>query len=237
MKKLKLFPTLVIDDFLDNPDKVRQMALAMDYEPTNGNYPGYRTKNLYEINPKLFNYMSQKFFSAFFDFNIPIKWNITVCFQKIYAFSNDKDAPVNDGWIHTDDDRNVLSGVLYLNPDPAPYTGTNICQPKSDDFSYNKLDSSYNDTKISLYRDNNKLENYNEKIKEFNDMFTDTIQVSNLYNRLIAFDAQSFHNANSYHFIGDEPRLTCVFFVDNIITPSMPPLERIRSLTMESHNL
>jgi len=230
------FPTLVVNDFLDNPDKVRQMALAMDYEPTNGNYPGSRTKNLNEINPKLFNYMSQKFFSAFFDFNIPIKWNITVCFQKIDAFSNDKDAPINDGWIHTDDDTNILSGVLYLNPDPAPYTGTNMCQPKSDKFSYN-IDPKYDDAKISLYRDNIKLEDYDENIREHNDMFTDTIQVSNLYNRLIAFDARSFHHANSYHFFGDEPRLTCNFFVNSITTPSIPPLERIRSHTMERYNI
>jgi hypothetical protein len=232
---MKFFPTLVIDDFLDNPDKVRQMALEMDYEPSNGRYPGVRTKSLHEVNPKLFDYLAQKFLSAFYDFNMPIKWNIIIGFQKIEAFSDEKEAPVNDGWIHPDSGC-TLAGVLYLNPNPVPYTGTNICHPKNDELNEDIL-LKYMDTKISLYRDNIKLKDYDEKIREHNDMFTNTIQVSNLYNRLIAFDASSFHQANSYHFLGNEPRLTCNFFVNSITTPSISPLERIRSHTMERYNI
>ena len=52
---MKLFPTLVVDDFLDNPDYVYNLAKDADYrDPGRTNHPGVASKlKIYQIDKKL----------------------------------------------------------------------------------------------------------------------------------------------------------------------------------------
>ena len=232
----KHFPTMIVDNFLENPDKVRKIALDMDYLPSPGHFPGVRTDNISEINIKLFEYLSARFFLLLYDFVNPVQWSLSINFQKINSFSHDKNDLVNHGWTHTDDNK-ILAGILYLNPVAQLDTGTSIL--KTNDFfdenmfMTNELQSS----KIPFYKNGNKPNNYENNLKKHNDMFSETVNVSNVYNRLIMLDAFEFHRAQNYYSFEQEPRLICTFFVDKLSTDSLTPLERIRKQTMEHYGL
>ena len=65
-----------------------------------------------------------------------------------------------------------------------------------------------------------------KKLKELEKtQFDETINVSNIYNRLISFDADEYHAAQNYFGQDNESRLILVFFVSKFDAHSMP-LER-----------
>jgi hypothetical protein len=232
----KYFPTIIVDDFLENPDKIRKMALDMNYFPNEGHYPGTRTKNLSEIDEQLFNYLTSRFFLILYDFNLTVNWTLTIQFQSILPFSENKNDLINHAWTHVDSNK-ILAGVLYLNPNAQLDTGTNIYK-NNDSFDDNifKMDM-LSQTRIPFYKDGNKPTNYEENLKKHNNMFSETINISNIYNRLIMFDAFEYHRAQNYYSVTGEPRLICNFFVDELSTDSLTPLERLRKHKMEHFNL
>lgn len=222
----KLFPTIIVDNFLDDPDYVRDRALKMEFIPTNGTYPGKRTFSLNEIDSELFNTLSQKFFAVHYDFLNPVEWNLSVYFQLIEPFSNDKQNSFNHGWIHRDYNK-ILAGVLYLTPDADPDSGTSLFKPKTSENEVELLEDEQSE-RNDLY--NNKivdLESYTKRLHSFNSNFIETVCVKNIYNRLISFDSNEWHGANNFH-TGTESRLTLVYFVDSIKSLSVPAVERVR---------
>jgi hypothetical protein len=229
------FPTIVVDNFLENPDKVRQLALSMQYSKSSGEYPGERTKHLGDVNRNLFNYLCSKFFSLNYDFMSPIKWNTTIYFQKIYPLSSNKFDITNMGWVHADYNK-VMGAVLYLNPNIDLDTGTHICKPNDINFDIESMDKEQ-DVRIPYYRDNIKSDNYEENLIKNNSLFTDTVCVSNLYNRLIAFDGTTFHHANNLFSTNEEPRLICNIFVNTIEAAVPTPIERLNLCKMEDYGL
>ena len=49
----------IVDNFFQDPDKVRDIALSVKYESTT-DYPGYRSRQIHEINKDLWDYMSYR---------------------------------------------------------------------------------------------------------------------------------------------------------------------------------
>lgn len=227
----KLFPVLIVDDFLENPDKIREIALAMEYYPNNGSYPGKRTKSLHEINKKLHDYFANKFLSIYYDFNRNnIEWIINISFQITTPYDSNKKSSFNNGWIHTD--KNILlAGVLYLTPDADINSGTCIYKVKDHELDSNLLESNP-ETRLDLYKNNIKSKSYKSNLDNFSNNFIETVTVKNIYNRLISFDGSNWHSAQSLH-AGDLPRLTAVFFVESLKSTSEPPIIRINHFLYE----
>jgi hypothetical protein len=222
----QLFPTTVVDHFLEDPDKIRNLALNMEYIDSDGRYPGKRTKPVHQINKELHDYLCNKFFSVFYDFLHPVNWNIELTFQLIDSFDESESSAFNKGWIHLDNDR-VIGGVLYLTPDANLESGTSIYLPKPT-LSEEEFNEVYNDPqepRFALYKDGIKHTEYQKHLNKFNSNFIETVNVKNVYNRLIAFDANSWHAAQNFH--GTAPRLTLNIFVNSINSISHPPLDRI----------
>jgi hypothetical protein len=220
----KLFPTVIVDDFLEDPDYIRNRALQMEFFPTNGTYPGKRTTSLNEIDPELFDCVCKKFFAVHYDFLNPVEWNLSVYFQLIEPFSDDKQNSFNHGWIHRDYNK-ILAGILYLTPDADPDSGTSLFKPKTPEVELVEDEQS---ERNDLY--NNKevdLECYTKRLHSFNSNFIETIRIKNIYNRLISFDSNEWHGANNFQ-TGTGSRLTMVYFVDTIKSLSIPAVERVR---------
>ena len=57
--------------------------------------------------------------------------------------------------------------------------------------------------------------NLNSGTSIFNDASKETINISNVYNRLIMYDGNPFHRANHFH-TGQNERLTLVWFIKNL---------------------
>ena len=123
------FPITIVDNFFEDPDAIVKEAKTLKYfNPQTGNWPGTRTKNLHLELPKLHMYFTQKLNSIFFEDN-PDYWETSCHFQAIDPLHEDQYHKKNRGWIHTDDNT-WFGGIVYLNRDPEPDTGTSIYSAK-----------------------------------------------------------------------------------------------------------
>ena len=203
------WPTICVDNFYDDPDKVREFALGLDYAPAeDGRWPGKRSKEILEIDEEFMLKFGHKLMSHYFDLEATeVRWKISSQFQLIEPYDNDINSPKNIGWIHYDDA--VLGGLIYLNKEPNPNSGTSL---------YAVIDSAkYGKDQIAkekFYLKGND-ENYEKLLNEHNENFIETVKFSNQYNRLISFDSTLPHGANNFT-ISNESRLTQVFFVHDV---------------------
>jgi hypothetical protein len=216
---MRNFPVAVIDNFFNEPDKVRKFALHQEFKrDETSKYPGLRTDCLSVIEPSLYNEFLKKFFSVYYDFKFEkLNWVVSAQFQKT-------DNSFDSGWIHYDNDghsNNKVAGVIYLTPNAPLRSGTSIYKPKNNVL----IPSIYSlEKNIHYYANGNseELKNLKEQIKE---QFDETINISNVYNRLISFDAGEYHAAQNYFGQDNESRLILVFFVTRLDAQLMP-LER-----------
>jgi hypothetical protein len=216
-------PVTVFDNFLDDPNKVRNWALQQEYFPASlGKWPGLRTKALHELNKPLFDLICRKFFSQFFDLENQkeIKWEVTMNFQNV-------DDKYHSGWIHSDEETSQITGILYLSPNSNLDGGTSIFREKSNvvqhvhEHTVKKQDSYTK--KVSI-----------EEVKKYKDVhnsqFEETIRISNVYNRLICFDSHLHHAAQNFFGSDINARLTLVFFVKKLFV-NTTPVSRVRRIT------
>lgn len=215
------FPVTVIDDFFDDPDSVREFALAQEYETDQeGNWPGKRTKPIHELNPAFFNLFVNKIVSVFYDFSsVEIKWTAAAHFQLI-------DKSYQEGWVHLD--KSLASAVIYLSKD-ARGSGTTIYRP-IDTLSCGIKN---NNEKVDLFKHCSLGDDLGFLREENNQQFRPTVSVESEYNRLVLFDGHMYHAANN--FFGDEKedsRLTLICFLKNISFSSYQglPVSRLKTL-------
>ena len=199
-----LFPTTVIDGFLDNPDILREYALAQNFsiDPT-GQWPGKRSASLFDLSKDLFIEYHNKIFSIFYKKNSNYDYQGESFFQLV-------DKSYNKGWVHRDNA--TLTAILYLTPGAS--SGTSIYEKNNVIFN----EYTYMDKKTESYLSTNRniidIDSYNQN-------FTETINVRGLYNRLIIFDGNAHHGA--HNFFGEDKidsRLTLVSFIEFFNIPS-----------------
>tara|TARA_Y100000004_G_scaffold178717_1_gene221539 strand:+ start:327 stop:974 length:648 start_codon:yes stop_codon:yes gene_type:complete len=215
-----MYPTLIVDDFFENPDAIVDYANSLDYYPTTGEYPGERSKCLSKLDGDLYQTICSDILDSFY----PNKKYMFVCeiqFQRIKPFHEDKYHPRNRGWIHRDSQVH-FGGIIYLDKNPEPDTGTSIYENvgiigKSDECMEIKKDF-YTGKSVpdDLYE---AAFNYTNKDLE------ETITVKNKYNRLFCFNSKQHHAAQTYGS-GENVRLTLSFFFRDIASPFNPPLYR-----------
>ena len=220
---MRNFPTICVDDFYTDPDAVRNFALEQDFCYSSPEWPGRRTKNLDEISPIFFQSFCKKLFSIYYDLeDREITWKVRTNFQLVKPYSEDENSPKNVGCIHRDDWQDIdgsniiCAGIIYLTPKINRNCGTSI---------FKRINYRLNDTtaKQDLYG-NNIDTGFDQVINEQDQQFEETARFYNYYNRLVSFDASSYHGVNSFY--SDEPRLTQPFFVCYINSDQKYPLTR-----------
>lgn len=193
----------IFDNFYDDPDAVREMALRLKYEKI-GNAPGFRSvihdAAYHEsLRLKLCVLLNREveMMHEYTPDSIPFSW----CHRGHYS------------WIHTDFGENVRdwlietnreawAGVLFLTPDAPTNTGTALYRHKA---SGSEMET-HEDGDLN-YKMWNDLEN--EQLDEW-----DVIgYCGNVYNRFVAFNAQYWHrNVGAFGSSLEDGRLTQVFF-------------------------
>jgi len=103
--------TLIVDNFLDKPDLVRQSALSLDFYRS-GSFPGLRTDRADHDYEK---YIKEKL-EKILNLNISGFYQDSFCFQ--LCLEN------NETWIHHDETH--WAGILYLTPEAPVSAGTAI---------------------------------------------------------------------------------------------------------------
>jgi hypothetical protein len=236
LPKMQNFPAIMLDGFYEDPDAVREFALAQEYvndSDSIGYYPGIRTKPLHELNPELFNMFAKRFFSLFYDIDDgrTVNWTVYSAFHKIPLLDKDPNSLKNRGWVHVDGC--ITAGVIYLNKNADPNSGTSVFAFKEGltHATFKDRFDPIEDTKMALFKSKTPQELANrteEEDKSFmdavqinNDMFIETARFQNAYNRLVSYDGTQFHAANGYES-NEEFRLTQVFFVHEVHSYGSP---------------
>ena len=211
------FPTVIVDNFYKEPDKVREFALKQQFLDSPGNYPGKRTKFIHELNRDLFVGFCSKLFSIYYP-QPDIKWLVNTAFWKVSTLDNNPLSPKNMGWIH--EDGCLAAGVVYLTPGFNNKLGTTI-------YKQVKQKEPIDSKSMHKFYSSNIDDNFDENITKNNSVFEETTKVGNEYNRLICFDGKISHSP-SHYYMGNETRLVQVFFIQNIESSISSPLRRIR---------
>lgn len=198
---------IVLDDFFDNPDEVRELALSLPYaRPKRTNYPGERTADLSICAPDHFAMWKEKFMDIFggcYDG----EWRFSTQFQRIPVLTDDPEA--NEGWIHSDPMEDI-GGVIYLNKVFDPDAGTSFVRPKP---GTDPQTNAHLRFRNDYYGGRNGITTEEfVKAKNFNnEKYEEDIVVSNNYNRLVTFNCKKPHKQTTFGKVGDY-RLTQVFF-------------------------
>ena len=207
IKKHKPFPTIIVDNFFEDPHKVIQLANSLDYtDSAEDNYawPGKRSTPIHEADYSFFNDTVVKVLSTYFPFAKVSYNDARLRFQKVSSI-------YEDGWVHRDD--NLITFIIYLNNTKTIDGGTSIYVPKNPhpedhDMTINT------DKKNESFKDPNKVKEYEAYRLENNNQFEETIRVNNVFNRCVMFNAPSYHKANGFNTIDNsDDRLTLIGFI------------------------
>jgi len=210
VKRQHKFPTIIIDNFFETPCLVREYALTQKFSKNQqGNFPGYRTDPINELDHEFYKLFANKLFTYFTlpgqDFNYILDCH----FQYI-------NAAFDKGWVHCDTyTKYDFAGVVYLNPDPPSNTGTTIYEVTDKTDQYKKWEMI---TQLKLdYMGDTCSQEEKEKIHvsrdEYNSIFDIKDTISNVYNRCLIFSASQQHSEQN--FFGTDKydsRLTLPFF-------------------------
>lgn len=201
MKRLaSQIPIKVIDNFLEAPELWRRFALKQEfYSDYLSNFPGKYTKQLTEINPNLFHSLAGKLMQHLQGYTH---------FQELEISFRLADASYGAGWIHHDDPKYNVVGLIYLNPEPPTNSGTILYT------NIKKIDKSYQDYKLqefsSLPEERQLFDKHKEDQRSF---FKKNMTIHNVFNRCAIYSPLIWHSADT--FFGDNTlnsRLTINFF-------------------------
>jgi hypothetical protein len=171
------YTSIIIDDFYENPDEVREFALTQDYNVT-GNFPGNRTIPF--LNESTIEHIA----SHIEPYHGKISW-VTDEYTGAFQYTTQEDR----SWIHADEN-NDWAGVLYLTPNAPLSGGTGIFKHKATGvYKIPRLSSGeINEPLMELiYRDSRDMTKW--EIVDF---------IGNKYNRLVIYQGDLFHSSLDY---------------------------------------
>jgi len=215
---MDLVPITIVDGFFKDPDYIRSEALKLDFK-RESSAPGPRAvcpTNIAEV-------VSKKVFSLLLDMNKHVvEGQLIMHFQLTTK-------ELEHGWVHTDaNGKNYFAGVVYLTPNAPLSGGTSMYKTINGDSDLSLADD-LQAIKRSVYLGKtNNLEEFKEAREKNNSLFYKTVEVSNVYNRLVMYPANEFHSENKlFGETKEDARLTLVFFVTHIASNSMLPIDRM----------
>jgi hypothetical protein len=216
-----LLPVSVVDGFFDEPDQIRNYALGLTSEPdSEGKWPGSRTANLAEINPKLFDHTCRRIASLFWDTRDPnefVQWQAQGGFQLV-------DSSYQSGWVHHDAGEELFTAIIYLTPNASTSTGTSIWELKD---RIVPIPTAAKEAKFPALRQELDATTATLARQELNNYYTESIRVNNKYNRAIIFDSHLYHAAGEFDTL-TEDRLTLTIFFSKLGSSKLSPIQRLK---------
>lgn len=183
---------LIVDDFYEDPDKIRNFALKQNFkdcvEAGAGNqWPGKRSMFLHNLDQDIHQEFHNNFLGSILE-NNPIKYsgyletNFQLCFESD-----------GDSWVHYDTPSWEAThvGVVYLNPDPPENSGTCFYNFNEE---YRQEFEEYAKKNNHLWTRLNRLEDS----EEFNRWFVKDMCIPNKYNRCIIYGPNRWHKSDWY---------------------------------------
>ena len=186
---------IIVSDFLDNPDKVRESLIEQNVEfviESKLGFPGKRTPKADEGYQQMVNEKLEKVLPFKFEQDLD-----TSTFQFQLCLEGDK------SWVHVD--KTDWAGILYLTPDAPIDSGTVI----------------YTEDSNGVLRDTTAKvrETGDQSLYEKLDKPETTTMIGNVYNRLLLLRGYSLPHRSDVPGFGDcleNGRLTQVFFFNEV---------------------
>jgi hypothetical protein len=199
-----LWPTICVDNFFEEPEKVKQFSNTLKFskDPL-GKWPGERTECMHMLDINFFKYTTKKIMSLLFPMNYAkMNWNAIQTFQKI-----DGSIYTHNGWVHRDD-LDEFTAIIYLSNHKK--CGTSLFKPIK--FQDDVINQEYKQKgNLNISREDNKY------LLENNNLFEKTLTIDSRFNRLVLFDSSNFHAAEKFNEENiNEDRLTLITFFTNI---------------------
>lgn len=206
------------ENFFENKfsvEQVREFGLSQFIgknliNDTCQNYPGVRSGSLHKIYPELYEYIFNKIaypitkLSKLCDIKIKENYNLSIQYHLTTSVHE-------CGLIHSDNSH--IAGVIYLNPNPPPNSGTKIYSPKKEFVKFTKkqnknfnLASSTTDLKI--------ISEFCKEKKEYNQKcFNLEYDIVNRYNSIVLYPGRYWHGPCEYFGKSlEDSRLSIVLF-------------------------
>lgn len=191
---------VVVDDFYQEPDKVRRLALDAEYAPDNRYFKGARTLKSF-----LFPYVKEEF-ERLIQKQI-IDWMAQPA-NGVFQQTTRADPLV----YHSD--QQDYAAAIYLTPnDPlgTPFetekvvsAGTSFWMYRGEEAYGARVPARDPDVNAQIYSEHNLLHGDNWHLVD---------KVGAVYNRLVIWDAKLIHSASTYNgFDGPTPRLVQLYF-------------------------
>ena len=193
-------PIKVVDDFFEAPDLWRHYALRQEYsKDESATWPGLRTTTLDQLDMELFNSVARTIIKHMHD-------KTYFSFLKVNFAS--VDASYNIGWMHQDEPKYNVAGVIFLNKHAPVTTGLSFYNKIADNHqNYNELFFK------ELTADTIDREPFIKFKQEQRSLFKLNMTVENVFNRCVMFPPDQFHAADGYFGTTlDDARLTLNFF-------------------------
>jgi hypothetical protein len=197
-------PTMVIDNFYEEPDLVREYALDLEfYKGNRGSWPGVRTKLLHEFDQQTLDIFGKKLLVYLKDYGY-------TGFDELQSAFHSTPESYTRGWVHDDDPKLNVAGVVYLNKEAAMGTGTTIYEDKND-FDGSKYAQAFMEDVLDVSAE--EKQKFNKLREQQVAEFKKTITMESVFNRCIIFDTRNWHSPeNFYGTTVEDARLTQVFF-------------------------
>jgi len=187
------YPTLIVDNFFDNPDEIRDYSDNCDWFRSD-RVIGHTTKDLSSKSEhqNFFHFVGHKVLSLIQPYDThKIIYNAGLYFQKQITGKSHL-----DGWVHKDDAAE-MTAIIYLNKKDT--FGTNIYNRKNQWSSgVSSLSGSVGDNIKHNGFKNAENDNFDEESfliekKKNNQYYNPVIEVSGLYNRILMMDSSQYH--------------------------------------------
>jgi hypothetical protein len=198
-----MYPLICLDNFFNDTNKVLKFANSLQYyESDFGKWPGKRSKPINDVDKCFFNTFGLKVLSILYPCVNDIYFTCNLTFQKI-----SKDYS-NEGWIHQDLDSD-FTAIVYLSNHKN--CGTSFFDSKE------PFATSINDEEKKQSYLNKEFTKSKECLKQNNEQFYKTVDISSKFNRIIIFKGAYYHAAQKFYEENlTEERLTLIGFFSKI---------------------
>ena len=202
-----IWPTIIVDDFFDEPQKILEISKKINFNSSpHGNWPGERSEEISKINIELFNWINYRLIRILYPMNHErMSWTSSQYFQKI-----DGNIHKHEGWVHSDNPFEITA-IIYLSNHKK--CGTSLFNKKN---FFNE--TKHNNKKKEMYLNKNNINKYLKYLRENNDQFEESLSIDSKFNRLVMFDSNQPHAAQSFGNKDNEneDRLTYIIFFNSI---------------------
>jgi len=204
LSRRKTIPITVVDDFFSNPYTLVDFAEKQEFESSHF-YPGTRTKCVSSLNYTIYDEIVLGILSIFSRDEVT-EYVADMYFQKIPA-------DFGRGWVHRDP--NLITAVINLNNTNSLTHGTSIFE-KIDILQDNGLEAKQLSNRKASLIEQEKYEDYISLGAINNKPYKKTVDISGVFNRLICFDANLLHAADSFDTKNGKDRLVLLVFMKKV---------------------